>query len=100
DGNTWIRPKATAAAAGGRPAAPPPLEVGEIKWTEEQFNDYASGKMPMGTPTDEWTYGDLESGFKNAALVLDETFVTPNTSHQCLETRTAMAHWEGGKLLI
>ena len=29
----------------------------------------------MGKPLDEWSYGDLEAGFKNAALVLDETFV-------------------------
>ena len=31
----------------------------------------------MGKTPDEWTVGDLDAGFKNAALVLDETFVTP-----------------------
>jgi CO/xanthine dehydrogenase Mo-binding subunit len=71
-----------------------------IKWTDEEFKDYADGKMPMGKPTDEWTYGDLDGGFKSAALVLDETFSTPNTSHQCMETRTAMAYWQGGKLFV
>ena len=54
----------------------------------------------MGKPNDEWTYGDLDAGFKNAALVLDETFQTPNTSHQCLETRTALAYWQNGKVFI
>ena len=54
----------------------------------------------MGKSPDEWTYGDLESGFKNAALVLDETFVTPDTSHQTLETRSAMAYWQNGKVHI
>src|SRR5207244_5367866 len=49
---------------------------------------------------DQWTYGDLDAGFKNAALVLDETFVTPNTSHQTLESRTAMAYWQNGKLFL
>ncbi len=44
--------------------------------------------------------GDVEAGFKNAALVLDETFVTPNTSHQCLETRTTMAYWQNGKVYV
>ena len=39
-------------------------------------------------------------GFKNAALVLDETFVTPNTSHQMLETRSAMAYWQNGKVFV
>jgi xanthine dehydrogenase molybdenum-binding subunit len=54
----------------------------------------------MGKPTDEWTYGDVDAGFKNAALVLDETFVTPTTSPQTLETRPAMAYWRGGKLFM
>src|SRR5437763_14118964 len=53
------------------------------------------GKVPC-----DWTVGDVEAGFKNAALVLDETFVTPNTSHQTLEPRTAMAYWQNGKLYI
>ena len=39
-------------------------------------------------------------GFKNAALVLDETFVTPDTSHQTLEPRTALAYWQNGKVFI
>jgi CO/xanthine dehydrogenase Mo-binding subunit len=100
DGNTWMRPPTPPPPPGGRASAPPPLDVIEMKWTEEEFKDYDQGKMPMGKPTDEWTYGDLDAGFKNAALVLDETFVTPNTSHQCMETRTAMAHWQGGKLFV
>ncbi len=52
----------------------------------------------MGKPGDEWSYGDVEAGFKNADLVVDETFVTPNVSHQTLEPRTAMAYWQNGKL--
>ena len=47
-----------------------------------------------------WSYGDVEAGFKKAALVLDETFITPNTSHQCLESRSCMAYWQNGKLHI
>ena len=54
----------------------------------------------MGKAPDEWSYGDLEAGFKNAALVLDETFVTPDTSHQTLEPRTAMAYWQNGKVYV
>ena len=54
----------------------------------------------MGKPTERVDVGDVEAGFKNAALVLDETFVTPNTSHQCLETRTAMAYWQNGKVYV
>src|SRR5438105_8253619 len=95
DGNVWGRPKPPAA---GQPVAPPAIE--ELKWTDADFAEYGQGRLPMGKTPDEWLYGDVEAGFKNAALVLDETFVTPNTSHQTLEPRTAMAYWQNGKLYI
>src|SRR5262249_56606081 len=58
-------------------------------------------KLPiMKDAPEKWAYGDIDAGFKNAALVLDETFVTPDTSHQTLETRTAMAYWENGKVHV
>jgi xanthine dehydrogenase molybdenum-binding subunit len=93
EGNVWIRPTPG-------PQAPPP-KVAEVKWTDADFAEYKDGRLPMGKATDpEWSYGDLDAGFKNAALVLDETFVTPNTSHQTLETRTAMAYWQNGKVFV
>src|SRR3954449_6733050 len=95
EGNVWGRPKA---AQPGQPVAPPAIE--ELKWTAADFADYDAGRLPMGKTPDEWTYGNVEDGFKNAALVLDETFVTPNTSHQTLEPRTAMAYWQNGKLYV
>jgi len=91
DGNVWTRP------AGQNPG--PPV-VTELKWTKADFAELDQGRLPMGRAPDEWTYGDLESGFKKAALVLDETFVTPDTSHQTLETRSAMAYWQNGKVYI
>ena len=54
----------------------------------------------MGKAPDQWSYGDLEAGFSQAALVLDETFVTPDTSHQTLESRSAMAYWQNGKVYV
>ena len=56
--------------------------------------------MPMGKPQVEWSYGDIEAGFKNAALVLDETFSVANNQHHVLEPRTALAHWQNGKLYM
>ena len=91
DGNVWVRPA---------PPNPPSPQVAELKWTHADFADFSQGRLPMGKAPDQWSYGDIESGFKNAALVLDETFVTPNTSHQTLETRTAMAYWQNGKLFL
>jgi xanthine dehydrogenase molybdenum-binding subunit len=91
DGNVWTRP------AGQNPG--PPV-VTELKWTKADFAELDQGRLPMGNAPDEWIYGDVDSGFKNAALVLDETFVTPDTSHQTLETRSAMAYWQNGKVYI
>ena len=103
-GNTWYRPPAPPPKPGERPAAPPPIEVRELKWTEADFAEAKDGRMPMGhvpdDPANSWSYGDVDAGFKNAALVLDETFVTPDTSHQCLEPRSTMAYWQNGKVHV
>jgi len=100
DGNIWVRPPAPAAVAGSPPPAPPPPTIGELKWTEADFAEAKGVRLPIGKTPDEWSYGDLEAGFRNAALVLDETFVTPDTSHQTLETRSAMAYWQNGKVYV
>jgi xanthine dehydrogenase molybdenum-binding subunit len=95
EGNVWIRP----VVAPGQLAPPP--QVKEVKWTEADFAEYDQGRLPMGKDTEpSWSFGDWEGGLKNAALVLDETFVTPNTSHQTLETRSAMAYWQNGKVYV
>jgi CO/xanthine dehydrogenase Mo-binding subunit len=88
DGNIWVTPP------GGQPA------VQELKWTEADFAEAKYGRLPMGKTADEWSYGDVDAGFKNAALVLDETFVTPDVSHQTLEPRSAMAYWQNGKVYV
>ena len=83
------------------PNGPPPApHVKEVKWTAQDFAGVNDGHLPMGKATDEWSYGDLEEGFRKAALVLDDTFVTPNTYHQTLESRTAMAYWQNGKVFL
>ncbi len=68
-----------------------------IRWTARDFAAEPEGVLPMGQPTEEWLYGDLDAGFESAALVLDETFVTAGLSHQCMEPRTSMAYWENGR---
>jgi xanthine dehydrogenase molybdenum-binding subunit len=100
DGNAWVRPTPPPAPPGSRPPAVLPPELHSVKWTREDFEDAKEGRLPMGKPTEEWTVGDLDTAFKNAALILDETFVTPNSSHQCLETRSAMAYWQNGKVYV
>jgi len=74
--------------------------VFEHKWTNEDFAAVADGEMPMGAPTAEWEYGDLEAGFAAADLILDESFVTASTAHHSMEPRTAMAYWRNGKCYV
>ena len=89
DGNIWVTPPGGAAPA-----------VTELKWTDADFAEARYGRLPMGKTPDPWSYGDLDAGFKNASLVLDETFVTPDVSHQTLEPRSAMAYWQNGKVYV
>ena len=107
-GNVWM---AVPALSGPPPAAQTPpgpmtgkvMAIAELKWKESDFEAMRDGRLPMGETNDprlQWSYGDVESGFAQAALVLDETFVTPNVPNQPLESRSAMAYWQNGKLVI
>ena len=96
EGNVWVTPPAP-------PGTPPQQirpKIETLKWSEQDFAAAPHGGLPMGKATDEWSYGDLEAGFKNAAIVIDESFVVQSTGHQPLETRSAMAYWQGGKLYL
>src|SRR5439155_12907647 len=75
-------------------------EIKTLKWTERDFADANHGVLPMGKAADEWRFGDLDAGFKEADLVLDRTFVVPSTGHQPLEPRSAMAYWQNAKLYL
>jgi CO/xanthine dehydrogenase Mo-binding subunit len=102
-GNYWFIPPPAPPPQPGQapPASPPRPEIRELKWTEAQVAEFDEGRLPMMEDAPEkWQYGDLEAGFKDAALVLDETYVTPDTSHQTLETRTVMAYWQNGKVHV
>ena len=90
DGNVW-------GPAAGQPPRP---TVQEVKWTDADFAEAADGRMPIGRATEEWSYGDLDAQFKSAALVVDESFVVPSTGHHPMETRSAMAFWQNGKLYL
>ncbi|HKR82599.1 MAG TPA: xanthine dehydrogenase family protein molybdopterin-binding subunit [Terriglobales bacterium] len=100
EGNVWVKQPVPPSKPGEKPQGPPPPKLGELKWTEADFAEAKEGRLPMGKPQDQWSYGDVEAGFRNAALVLDETFVTPDTSHQTLEPRSTLAYWQNGKVFV
>src|SRR5262245_63407879 len=94
EGNVWVTPPPPA----GGPPARPALET--LKWTDRDFASAPEGALPTGQAPDEWKYGDLEAGFRDAAVVVDETFVVQSTGHQPMESRSAMAYWQNGKLFL
>ncbi|MDP2643824.1 MAG: xanthine dehydrogenase family protein molybdopterin-binding subunit [Desulfobacterales bacterium] len=73
------------------------LKLQSIKWKAQDFAAAGEGRLPMGKPAEEWSYGDLEAGFAAAKVVLDETFVTASHSHLVQEPRSVMAYWQNGK---
>ena len=69
-----------------------------VKWSARDFASVDAGELPMtGTPTSEWSFGNLEESFAASALILDETFVTAANSHHSMEPRSAMAYWQNVK---
>ncbi len=94
DGNVWIPAPPGSQGQQARP------QIQNVKWTAEDFAEEQHGRMPMGKATEEWAFGDLEAGFKNAAVIVDETFVVQSTGHHPMETRSAMAYWQNGKLYL
>ena len=76
-------------------------ELGALKWTEADVAGVESGQIPMDATSEaEWSYGDLEAGFAEADVVVEEHSYHQSLSHQPLESRTTLAYWEGGKLYV
>ena len=97
DGNVWFPAPPAAPGATGQQPRP---KVATLKWTDEDFAGAPEGGLPMGKAPDEWSYGDLDAGFRAAAVIVDETFVVQSTGHQPMESRSAMAYWQNGKLYL
>ena len=76
------------------------LPLQTIKWEARDFAAAGKNRLPRGKPSDEWQYGNLDEGFAQAALVLEETFVTQALSHHPMEPRSALAYWQHGKLYL
>ena len=76
------------------------IDLQTVKWTAQDFAAAGDEQLPLGEAAGEWSYGDVDAGFANAALVLDETFVTAGLSHHSMEPRSAMAYWQNGKCFL
>jgi len=76
------------------------IKLQTVKWDAADFAAAGDAKMPMGRAAEEWAYGDVDAGFKNAKVTIEETFVTGTYSHNCMETRSTFAYWQGGKCFL
>src|SRR5262249_31977240 len=63
EGNVWYPAPPASPGASGRPPRP---RISTLKWSEQAFADAGDGRLPMGDAPDEWSYGDLEAGFRDA----------------------------------
>jgi CO/xanthine dehydrogenase Mo-binding subunit len=99
DGNVWA-PTSGPSRRDIEGAVQNQTELRTVKWSERDFAAAGEGQLPMGEAPEEWSYGDVEAGMRDAKLVLDETFVVQATSHQAMETRSALAYWRNGKLYL
>jgi CO/xanthine dehydrogenase Mo-binding subunit len=72
-----------------------------LKWTAADLAEIDAGRFPMNAEAAEtYEFGDVEAGFGEADLVLEEIFTQQTTPHLPLETRTGMAYWQNGKLYL
>ncbi|MBT8146637.1 MAG: molybdopterin-dependent oxidoreductase, partial [Gammaproteobacteria bacterium] len=69
-----------------------------IKWPASEVERLRNGQEPRDVEfAGGWTYGDLDGGFAEADVIVEESFVTASTPHHSLEPRSAMSYWENGK---
>lgn len=76
------------------------FETKKIKWTARDFAEAGEEKLPMGEPSKEWQYGDIDAGFENASYIIEESFVTASNSHHSMEPRSSFCYWQNGKCYI
>ena len=92
------RARRTWRARRARRAAAPQIAV--WKWTDEDFAKRR--RRPDAARQGHRRVGVRQRRGRRSrkpTSSLDETFMTQSTGHQPLETRTAMAYWQNGKLL-
>ena len=76
-------------------------ELKDLKWPQSAIDGMKAGRGPLGADdshfTQNWSFGDLEAGFREAEVIVERPFVTIGYPHHSLEARTAMVYWENGK---
>ncbi len=92
-----LKPGGPDAITGGNVANRKGVKFQTVKWTAKDFALAGDDTLPMGKPAIEWSFGDLDKGFKEAKVVVEESFVSSAMAHHAMEPRSAAAYWENGK---
>ncbi len=71
-----------------------------LKWPDSVFAAAGPDELPRGEPATEWTLGDLEAGFAQAEVVIEQTVAHQSVTHHPMEPRSCMAYWQNGKLFL
>ena len=80
-------------------AAPRPMQT--LKWTDADFAEAADGPHADGQGAPRNGRSAISTpASRMPRSSLDETFVVQSTGHQPMETRSAMAYWQNGKLYL
>ena len=72
-----------------------------VKWTAADMAMVDAGKFPVGAEaTETLTFGDVDKGFAEADLIVERDSQQQTTTHQPLESRSAMSYWQNGKCYV
>ena len=94
-----LRPDGPNGRTEGNVFAAPNMKT--LKWTAADIALVDAGKFPSNAEAvDVLSIGDIEAGFKEADLIVERDSQQQTTSHQPLESRSAMAYWQNGKLYL
>ena len=75
-------------------------ELSSLKWPASVFEEAGTDRLPMGEAPAEWAIGDIDAGFAEADVVVEETIVHQSVTHHPMEPRSCMAYWQNGKLFL
>jgi xanthine dehydrogenase molybdenum-binding subunit len=73
------------------------IDLQNLKWTGKDFALAGEESLPKGEPAIDWSFGDIEAGFANAKVVVEQSMVHASNAHHAMEPRSAAAYWENGK---
>ena len=91
-----LKPEGPNALTGGNVAGRN-IDFSEFKWSGKDFAVAGENSLPMGKALVEWGFGDVDAGFAESKVIVEESFVHASNAHHAMEPRSAASFWENGK---